>query len=93
MENLNVIIESLREEMTETLARWINIPSVKAEPAPGAPFGAEVRRSLDVALEDAQKLGFDTCIVPYVCMEECRKNSKIKVLGVKTVQDAIDYLM
>lgn len=59
MENLNVIIESLREDMTETLARWIKIPSVKDEPAPGAPFGVEVRRSLDVALEDAQKLGFD----------------------------------
>lgn len=42
---------------------------------------------------EAEKLGFDTCIVPYVCMEECRKNSNIKVLGVKTVQDAIDYLM
>lgn len=41
---------------------------------------------------EAEKLGFDTCIVPYVCMEECRKNSNIKVLGVKTVQDAIDYL-
>lgn len=42
---------------------------------------------------EAEKLGFDTCIVPYVCMEDCRKNSNIKVLGVKTVQDAIDYLM
>ena len=41
---------------------------------------------------EAEKLGFDTCIVPYVCMEDCRKNSNIKVLGVKTVQDAIDYL-
>ena len=39
---------------------------------------------------EAEKLGFDTCIVPYVCMEDCRKNSNIKVLGVKTVQDAID---
>lgn len=42
---------------------------------------------------EAEKLGFDTCIVPYVCMEECRKNSKIKVIGVKTVQDAMDYIL
>lgn len=58
MENLNTIIEGLREEMTETLARWIKIPSVRGEAAPGAPFGEEVRRSLDVALADAEKLGF-----------------------------------
>lgn len=58
MDNLNTIIESLREEMTETLARWIRIPSVKDEPAPGAPFGAEVRKSLDAALQDAEKMGF-----------------------------------
>jgi len=59
MKDLNQIIESLREPMAETLARWIKIPSVKAEPAPGAPFGAEVRRALDVALEDAAKMGFE----------------------------------
>ena len=59
MENINTIIESLREPMTEMLARWIKIPSVKADPEPGAPFGAEVRRSLDVALEDAKNLGFE----------------------------------
>ena len=58
MDHLTNIIEGLREEMTETLARWIRIPSVKGEPAPGAPFGAEVRRSLDVALADAEKMGF-----------------------------------
>ncbi|MBP3645111.1 MAG: dipeptidase PepV [Clostridia bacterium] len=58
MDHLTNIIEGLREEMTETLARWIKIPSVKGEAAPGAPFGAEVRRALDVALEDAEKMGF-----------------------------------
>lgn len=58
MDHLTNIIEGLREEMTETLARWIKIPSVKGEAAPGAPFGQEVRRALDVALEDAEKMGF-----------------------------------
>ena len=59
MENITNVIESLREPMTEMLARWIQIPSVKGEPAPGAPFGAEVRRCLDVVLEDAKNLGFE----------------------------------
>jgi len=58
MENINTIIEGLREEMTETLARWIKVPSVKGEPAPGAPFGVEVRQALDMALADAEKMGF-----------------------------------
>ena len=58
MDALKQIIEELRSEMTETLASWIRIPSVKAAPAPGAPFGTEIRRSLDAALEDASRLGF-----------------------------------
>lgn len=41
---------------------------------------------------EAEKMGFDTCIVPYVCAEECRRNSGIKIIGVKTVQDVIDTL-
>lgn len=58
MENLKAIIEGLRAEMTETLTRWIRVPSVKSESEPGAPFGREVRRCLDMALEDARKMGF-----------------------------------
>ena len=60
MKDLNAIIEQLRPEMTETLRKWIRIPSVKDTPQPGAPFGAEVRRALDVALEDARAMGFET---------------------------------
>lgn len=60
MENKNAIIDSLREEMTQTLVRWIQVPSVKAAPSEGAPFGPEVRRALDIALEDAKQMGFET---------------------------------
>ncbi len=41
---------------------------------------------------EAEKMGFDTCIVPWVCAEECRKGSKIKVIGVRNVQDVMDVL-
>ena len=41
---------------------------------------------------EAQKLGFDTCVLPYVCAKECGDFQKIKIIGVKTVQDAIDAL-
>ncbi|MDY3816231.1 MAG: Sapep family Mn(2+)-dependent dipeptidase, partial [Candidatus Limiplasma sp.] len=59
MENLNQIIEGLQSEMVETLTRWIQVPSVKGDPQPGAPFGADVRRALDMALADAKAMGFD----------------------------------
>lgn len=41
---------------------------------------------------EAEKLGFETCVLPAVSAEECRKNSKIKIIGVSTVQDAIEVL-
>ena len=42
---------------------------------------------------EAERLGFTTCVVPEVCAADCRKNCKIEVIGVKTVQDAIDKVL
>lgn len=44
-------------------------------------------------VSEAEKLGFEICVVPEVCAEECRKNSKIQVIGVRTVQDAMDKIL
>lgn len=55
---LKTIIDAMETPMVATLQKWIQIPSVKDTPAPGAPFGVEVRRSLDVALADAEAMGF-----------------------------------
>ena len=44
---------------------------------------------------EAEKLGFDTCVLPWVCAEDFRKNSHghtIRIIGVKTVQDVMDSL-
>lgn len=41
---------------------------------------------------EARKLGFDTCVLPSVCAEECRKENGIKIIGVRTVQDVIEKL-
>lgn len=58
-------------------------------------LSGEVRAVSQAAqrVAEAEKLGFEICVVPQVCLEECRKGSKIKVVGVKTVQDAIDCLL
>ena len=58
MKNCHELIEALMPQMTSTLQGWIRIPSIKAEPAEGAPFGLEARRALDQALADAESLGF-----------------------------------
>ena len=52
------LIDSYRDEFVQMLQEWIRTPSVKGEAAPGAPFGADVRKMLDRAMLDARKLGF-----------------------------------
>ena len=41
---------------------------------------------------EAQKLGFEICVVPQVCAKDCQMDGKIRVIGVSTIQDAIDCL-
>lgn len=60
MENLDRIIESLKQPMTDTLAQWIRIPSVEAAKEEGAPFGRELRTMLDQAAATCKDLGFAT---------------------------------
>lgn len=60
MENLDRIIESLKQPMIDTLAQWIKVPSVKGEKEDGAPFGKEVRTMLDTAIATCEGLGFRT---------------------------------
>jgi len=58
--DINMLIEGMREELVDTLKRWIAVPSVKADAQPGAPFGEEVKQMLHMALEDGAKMGFET---------------------------------
>ena len=56
---LDALLASYESDMIDTLQRWIRVPSVRADKsADNAPFGAEVRRALDVALDDIRRLGF-----------------------------------
>ncbi|MDO4483310.1 MAG: dipeptidase PepV [Clostridia bacterium] len=54
------LIDSYAEDMAKTLCRWIAVPSLKAEGEEGAPFGQEIRRMLDMAMVDAETMGFMT---------------------------------
>jgi len=58
--NLDRIVDSYRDELIENIRKWISVPSVQGEPAgKNAPFGKEVRRMLDMALEDGRRFGFE----------------------------------
>lgn len=57
---LDAIVASYENQLMENLKKWIAIPSVNApRSADNAPFGLEVRRMLDMFLEDARAMGFD----------------------------------
>ncbi len=51
-------LDAMEPLMIELVTKWVQTPSVKAEPAPHAPFGKDVRKMLDVAMADAKDMGF-----------------------------------
>lgn len=53
-------IQENRERMVSMWLDLVRIPSVKGEPAPGAPFGIPCAQALKKATEYAEKMGFDT---------------------------------
>ncbi|MBO5534389.1 MAG: dipeptidase PepV [Clostridia bacterium] len=66
---LDAVLESLQGDMLETLRRWIQVPSVRGEAAENAPFGPEVRKMLDVAIEDVRRLGMNPRNIDGYCCD------------------------
>ena len=59
-DRMEELLQGYREEMVETLQKWVRIPSVKGEEAPGAPFGVPARQALDTAMADCERFGLKT---------------------------------
>ena len=57
-------------------------------------LSGEVRAvsQIQTRVQEAKKLGFTTCVIPFVCMDSIREVSGIKIIGAKTVGDAMNYL-
>lgn len=53
-------IDAAQEELIQSLQSLIRIPSVKAAPTPGGPFGAPINAALEKTLALAERLGFQT---------------------------------
>ena len=78
------IIDSYQDAFVHTLKRWVRVPSVKDEADDGAPFGPQVRRMLDMAMVDAETMGFITHVYDgYACdiTLEGATDETIAVLG------------
>ena len=93
MENLNkldAIIDSMRDDMVETLQKWIHIPSLKADAAPDAPFGKTIREMLDIAVADCDRLGFDTKIFDgYAAQADLGDGDEKEALGILAHLDVV----
>ncbi len=66
---LDAALEALHGDMLETLRRWIRIPSVRGGAAENAPFGQEIRRMLDTAMEDIRRLGMNPRDIDGYCCD------------------------
>ena len=52
-------------------------------------------RSVSMAkqrVSEAVKLGFDTCILPRICLDKMKKRNDIRLIGVESVREAISCL-
>lgn len=47
---------------------------------------------IQARIQEASKLGFKTCVIPSVCMESVKEVAGMKVVGVKSVREAICLL-
>lgn len=57
-------------------------------------LSGEVRgvNMIQARVQEAKKLGFTTCVIPSVCMESVKDMSGIKLIGVRSVGEAIQLL-
>ncbi len=57
--NMDIFLNKYREEIISSLKEFIRIPSVKASPRPGAPFGEDIARALNFVLNLGSRMGFE----------------------------------
>lgn len=47
---------------------------------------------IEQRVAEAVKLGFTTCVIPEVCMKQVKNMKNVKLIGVSSVQDAMDLI-
>lgn len=47
---------------------------------------------IEQRIKEAAKMGFTTCVIPKVCVKQLKSMENVKIIGVSSVQDAIDLI-
>lgn len=68
MNNLNAIVDSMREDIIRTTQEMIRIRSVKEAPVGDKPFGEGIQQCLEYTLDLCEKMGFETTNVDNYAM-------------------------
>ncbi|MBR2916421.1 MAG: DNA repair protein RadA, partial [Clostridia bacterium] len=48
---------------------------------------------LETRIQEAEKMGFSTCLIPYINSKKLRKFQNIEVVPVKHIKDAINKFL
>ena len=64
-DKIDALLAGMKDELIADMKAWISIPSVQGEALPGKPFGENVAKALDLALDTARKYGFETRNIDY----------------------------
>lgn len=48
---------------------------------------------IEQRIQEAVKMGFSTCIIPKVCQKQIKNPGNAKIIGVSSVQDAMDFMV
>ena len=43
-------------------------------------------------IQEAARMGYTTCVIPKVCEKQLKNVKDVKIIGVSSVQDAIDLI-
>ncbi len=43
-------------------------------------------------IQEAARMGYTSCMIPKVCERQLKNRGDVKIIGVSSVQDAIDYI-
>ena len=62
---LDARVEALKDELIADIQAWVAVPSVQEPAVDGKPFGENVAKALDLALDTARKYGFETRNIDY----------------------------
>lgn len=84
-------VEKFKDDLINSIVELVNVPSVKGEASPDAPFGEEPKNALLKALEISERLGFKTKNIDnYMGYAEFGEGEDDEYIGIVGHVDVVD---